>query len=228
VPATLTPSRHLTHAPPPTILHAPVAFDHLILGCNDLDLGIALVEERTGVRAAAGGAHPGRGTRNALLALGPGRYLEIIARDPAQSTLAWFPALAEMREPRLLGWAARTPDLDALAPRLRGAGIGFQGPTAGSRTRADGTTLRWRTLMLADDQHGLLPFFIAWAPDAVHPSADSPSGCVLTRFAIEAPDPDRLAALTRVLGVSVPVAHAPAPRLLASVEGPAGTLDVTS
>ncbi len=119
----------------------PALLDHIILGCNDLDKGIEFVQEGTGVLAAIGGVHPGRGTRNALLSLGERRYLEIIAPDPAQSEIAHFPQIRSMTDPRLIGWAVHPPDICAVAKQLRENKVEFKGPDDGSRKRPDGHVL---------------------------------------------------------------------------------------
>src|SRR5258708_12639532 len=106
----------------------PPLLDHILLGCSDLDRGIELVGDKTGVRPAIGGVHPGRGTRNALLSLGERRYLEIIAPDPAQTEIVHFPQLRSLTDPRLIGWAAHPPDIPALAQQLRENKVQFTAP----------------------------------------------------------------------------------------------------
>src|SRR5262249_11322359 len=56
--------------------------DHLAYATPDLEKGVAEIERLLGVRATPGGQHPGRGTRNALVSLGPTSYLEIVGPDP--------------------------------------------------------------------------------------------------------------------------------------------------
>jgi hypothetical protein len=59
--------------------------DHLVWGGPDLDREIDRLEQWTGVRAVLGGRHPGEGTRNALIRLGPTTYLELIGPDLTQT-----------------------------------------------------------------------------------------------------------------------------------------------
>lgn len=206
----------------------PSLLDHFILGCDDLDRGIDFVEKRTGVRAALGGVHPGRGTRNALLSLGERKYLEIMAIDPAQNVTPQIPRLRELKEPRIVGWAVHPGDLQQFAGRLQEANIAFDGPRAGSRKRPDGRVLNWKSLTLKDDHGGLLPFFIEWTGDSTHPSVDAPGGCRLERFAAITPQPDALRALVATLRIDLPITKAETPALQATVVGTRGQLGVTS
>jgi hypothetical protein len=206
----------------------PALLDHILLGCNDLDRGIEFVQEKTGVRPAIGGVHPGRGTRNALLSLGERRYLEIIAPDPAQREIVHYPQLHSMTDPRLVGWAVHPPDIAAIAKQLRDNQIAFQGPEDGSRKRPDGRVLTWKTINLADDRHGLLPFFIEWSADSVHPSKDAPAGCSLEYFEIMSADPDELSMALKRTGLDLPVQRSDKARLHALISGPKGDLALST
>jgi hypothetical protein len=206
----------------------PTLLDHFILGCNDLDHGIAWVEQRTGVRAAFGGVHPGRGTRNALLSLGERRYLEIMAPDPAQQVTPQISRLHELKNPAIVGWAAHPGDLEKFAAHLHEAGIAFEGPRAGSRQRPDGQLLHWKTLNLKDDKGGLLPFFIEWGAGSPHPSSDSPKGCTLTHFGAVAPNRDNFKSIANLLQLDVPVILGDKAELHAVIIGPKGELAVSS
>jgi hypothetical protein len=208
----------------------PSLLDHILLGCNDLDRGVDFVYQRAGVRAAFGGVHPGRGTRNALLSLGERRYLEIIAPDPDQPD-AKEPLALHLRKlsgPQIVGWAAHPDDLGSFAKRLREAGVAFEGPTPGSRKRPDGRVLQWQTLTLKDNPSWLLPFLIEWSADSLHPSADAPAGCHLIRFEAVTPEPDKLAKTTALLLLDVPIIKDKKPQLRATIAGPRGELFATS
>jgi hypothetical protein len=206
----------------------PVLLDHILLGCSDLDRGISFVQERIGARAAFGGVHPGRGTQNALLSLGTRRYLEIIAPDPKQSGVQQFSVITQLKEPRLIGWAAHPRDIQSLAKKLAQSGFQADGPTPGSRKRPDGRMLHWSTLTLRDNDQGLLPFFIEWSADSPHPSEDAPKGCSLVHFQAVTPDLGNLSKMTALLGIDLSISRGEKPLLIATVAGPEGQFSITS
>jgi hypothetical protein len=182
VPYSLPSSQRGPSEVPPPVDHVPPMLDHILLGCSELDAGIEFMEKKSGYRAALGGSHPGRGTRNAILALGYGRYLEILAPDPKQNGLTWHQEISRLTEPLLVGWALRSKNLSSYAARLRERGVECIGPIEGSRARPNGDVLRWKTLLPADDKSGMSPFYIEWDEHSSHPSADAPGACLLTDF----------------------------------------------
>ena len=74
----------------------------------------------------------------------------------------------------------------------------------------------------------MLPFFIEWGTDSIHPSRDAPPGCRLERFVIAGPNPAELSSTFERLGVDVAVERAGRIQLRARITGPKGALEVTS
>ena len=56
--------------------------DHLVVAALTLAEGSAWIQRRLGQPLQPGGKHIAMGTHNALLSLGPGFFLEVIAIDP--------------------------------------------------------------------------------------------------------------------------------------------------
>jgi len=83
--------------------------DHVILGVDDLDRGVKAFEAATGVKPVYGGKHPG-GTHNALVSLGEGMYLEILAVQPGVTVEGNYARLKEMKTLTPIGWAVSSKD----------------------------------------------------------------------------------------------------------------------
>ena len=202
--------------------------DHLVYAVPDLDGGVADLERRLGVRAAPGGPHPGRGTRNALIGLGPDSYLEIIAPDPAQPEPAggrWF-GVDPRAAARLAGWAAKGSDLPRVVASAAQRGVPLGEVMPGARTRPDGVELRW-TLTNPDAKavFGLAPFFIDWGTSP-HPAATAPRGPVLVSLRAEHPRPDLAREPLLALGLDLPVAPGPRPALVATLRTVSGDVEL--
>src|SRR6185436_9550637 len=79
--------------------------DHIVVGIRSLDEGIAQFEQLTGVKAGIGGKHPGRGTENALVSLGGGSYLEILAPQASASLSPQDQPLRNLARLTIIDWA---------------------------------------------------------------------------------------------------------------------------
>lgn len=198
--------------------NAAQRIDHLVFAGPDLREGCAVVERTLGVAPSPGGQHRGRGTRNAILAIGSACYLEIIAPDldqPPPARPRWFDVDA-LTTARLVGWAAAATDLPQLVERAASRGIRLGSVQTGSRTRPDGVVLSWEvtdpTTVLGD---GLVPFFIDWKTSP-HPASSAGVGPPLVELRAEHPEPDSVRRLLEALGVALTIDVGPRPRLVAA------------
>jgi hypothetical protein len=191
--------------------------DHVVVAIRSLDEGIAQFEALTGVKAGAGGRHPGRGTENALVSLVGGSYLEIIA---PQKDAKLSPKDAKMRELTrltIIDWAVRIVDVDDALASLRRGGFSTSPPQPGARLTPSGERLDWMTFGLTGLPIDNAPFFIRWSPNTRHPSTTAPPGCVLDRFEVHDPSADRLTAMLKALDVSRVTVVAGAPSTEATI-----------
>jgi len=143
-----------------------IALDHLVLGCADLARGAAWLEQYLGATLSAVGTHVRMGTHNRLLSLGPDCYLELIAIDPAGQAPfmpRWFGLDTDdvknrlTARPRLLGWVARTDDIDDDDERMGGVLGGVHAMERGD--------FHWRITIPGDGypvEGGLVPALIQW------------------------------------------------------------------
>jgi hypothetical protein len=137
--------------------------------------GLASCVQRLGAHLGAGfsdgGLHPRFGTRNFVLPLNGGVYLEVVealdhpavdaapfgraVRDRARAGGGWF------------SWVVATSDIGAIERRLG------RPAAAGHRRRPDGYDLRWRQIgVIETASDPQLPWFIQWQSDASeHPAA---------------------------------------------------------
>lgn len=148
------------------------ALDHVLIPVPDLDAAGATLAARYGLPSTPGGSHPGFGTANRIVPLGPA-YLELVAvADPVRAAANAFGRWVTSSPPsRPMGWAVRTSDLDGVARRL---GLDVR---PGSREAADGTLLRWRMAGIeAAAAEPFLPFFIEWGAGTPFPGGGDGPG----------------------------------------------------
>lgn len=202
--------------------------DHIVYAAPELDVARNDLEKRLGVRASPGGRHPGLGTRNFLLALSDGAYLELIGPDlesPAPGRERPF-GIDTLDVGRVVTWAVRAPDLDALVASARAAGYDAGRVVPLRRTTPSGQELEWRlTLRASPGGDGLVPFLIDWG-GSPHPAATSARGCSLVELRGEHPDPERVRRELAILGAELCVTQAPAVALIVDLDTPNGRVEL--
>jgi len=201
--------------------------DHLVYAVPDLEAAIVWFEEKTGIRPAIGGRHPSRGTRNAVVDLGEGAYLEIVAADPENTSVPpprWMGVDYSTR-PEFTRWALKSDDLRQAAERLKALRPGLGQIVSGNRTLTDGKALSWQmTLPAAEPAVELLPFFLDWSDSEFHPTERMGEGYRLVSLQLSHPEEHTVKKQLEQLGVTMDVDHAAEPRITVELATPRGRL----
>lgn len=195
--------------------------DHVTICVPDLDAGITQFK-KLGFNMAAGGAHPGKGTHNAI-AFNQDDYVELLAiRDQAEhraaslkpgsknSTLGEFIAAGGGIRYVVL----QCDDLVAEIAAMRKRGVDVSDPIDGGRRTPSGQELRWKVATLGAQNALPLVFIQHLTPlderrKQVPAAGAQPNGVYkLERAYIVTPDAQAAAAVyAKVLGMPQPKLH---------------------
>ena len=147
--------------------------DHLtfVASPQGLQATVAELSEVLRRKFKDGGFHPRFGTRNNILPLSEGRYIEVVEvlDHPAAEKAVYGQAVRARQEMGggWLGWVISVEDLSGYEQRLERKAV------PGSRQFPDGRRLEWEQIgikgLMTDPQ---LPYFLKWkSPADVLPSA---------------------------------------------------------
>jgi catechol 2,3-dioxygenase-like lactoylglutathione lyase family enzyme len=133
--------------------------DHVIYAVSDLNRAVDRFSQDFGLQAIGGGEHREFGTRNEIVPVGSGQFIELLAVAVAQPRHPVAILLSELIRAgdRPMGLCLRPKNVDDVASRLSIA------VTNAERHNPGGELLRWR---LAGVEAALgperLPFFVDW------------------------------------------------------------------
>lgn len=166
--------------------------DHLSYACTSTEIAdvIQRIGSDLGGTFQDGGRHPAFGTRNFILPLGGGAYIEVVsALDHPSADKAPFGRAVQQAAGDGGGWLTWVVAVDDLSPIEARLGRAAQ---PGRRVRPDGVELRWQQIGVLDVMEDpQLPFFVTWESQGdIHPSTGA-SNIRISSLELSG-DPDRI------------------------------------
>jgi hypothetical protein len=201
--------------------------DHIVYSVLDLDQAMDHIESQLGVRPVFGGYHKTQGTKNALLNLGEGCYLEILAVDEHNAKIKsprWM-GIDLITKSRITRWALKSEDIDLDSKVLNAHNDKMGTIYQGSRKTTTGETLAWKMILpLSSPDIELIPFMVDWSESAFHPTEKLQEGCSLKEISLAGSAADKSNQVFNELSISNNISNTINTTISITIEGPNGLI----
>ncbi len=164
-------------------------------------------EKTTGIAPIFGGFHSTEGTKNALINLQDGMYLELIAIDITNKEITknrWM-GIDLLTKNQVTRFALKSNDLITDSRILKTYHPDMGTSKEGSRHTTTGDVLRWELLMpLASPEVDIMPFMLDWSASDTHPHDMLPDmNCSLLELYATHPTPEKIIPFLKELGYPI-------------------------
>ncbi len=207
----------------------PRTIDHIVYAVFDLEAAIEKLASQLGVAPVFGGYHSSRGTKNALLNLSKGCYLEVLAIDHGNTTVApprWM-GIDLLEREQVCRWCLKSDDLFNDQAILRAYHDEMGAIWTGERQKATGGLLQWEMILpLAGPAVELVPFMTDWARSTQHPTDSLPQACELVALQLFHPQPGEIQRVLDQLGAEERVAYGAVPTIEVTIDSPMGRITI--
>lgn len=204
--------------------------DHIVYAVFDLDKSMDNFEALLGVRPIFGGYHKTFGTKNALINLDNGIYLELLATDNSNKDVQkprWM-GVDVLMEEQITRWAIKSDRLKNDSRELKKYNPKMGKIAKGSRNTANGSLLMWElTMPVSLPEVELVPFILDWGQSEIHPHEALPKmGCDLVELYGTHPNPELYTEILSALGLSFRIEKASEIRLKMLLNSPKGSIEL--
>lgn len=203
--------------------------DHIVYCVDDMDEAIRFFQNEVGVSPIIGGKHIAKGTHNAILSVGQGCYLEILAVDAANSkvTSSRWMGVDLVDRPTVTRWCLKSSSLhdDSMLLQRYNGELGMV--TAGLRELPSGQLLKWQlSEPLSSPAVDIVPFLIDWSESDSHPTFGLPVDLALTAVTLYHPNPTLIQPLLDSLRCSYSIQQGADIRIAVTLIGPRGEVEL--
>jgi len=185
--------------------------DHIVLAVPKLNRACDEFIINLGISPIFGGKHPDFGTHNALVNLGNGNYLEILAPDPEnipEQGKRWMGADL-IDKPIVCRWALKSSDLAKDQGILRTVNPAYGEIIGGQRETMTGELLKWKMIKpLSEPVTDILPFMVDWSGTSSHPTESLPEECQFLSIEVKHPQVEKMQNIYQQLGLAVNIEYA--------------------